>query len=48
MIREMTISFFEHLVTTTCKGIDKMWIFVEQILKVPYLTKSKNSVLAYK
>ena len=33
VLREMTVSVFEHLGITTWKGIYQRWMFIEQVIK---------------
>ena len=48
VLLESTVSVFEHFGIITWKGIDQMWMYVEQVMKGPALTKFRNSVLACK
>ena len=45
---DMTVSIFEHLVITTRKGIDQMWVLIGKVLKVPSFTKFRNGVITWK
>ena len=44
----MTVRIFENLGITTWKCIDKRWMYIDQVLKGPALTKFRNYVLASK
>ena len=46
VLRDAMVGLFEKLGFTNWKGIDKRWMFVENIIKVPYLIKSRNIVLS--
>ena len=48
VLREMTVSVFEHLGITTWKGIYQRWMFIEQVIKGPDLTKFRKAMLAFK
>ena len=45
LLHEMMVSVFEHLGITNWRGIYQRWVFVENVLKETYLTKSRNAVL---
>ena len=48
MLQNMTVSVFENLSITTWKVIDQKFIFTDQILNGPSLTKFSNDVLSFK
>ena len=45
MLHEMKVSVFEHLGITTCRVIDQMWMYVDQVLMVLALTNFRNAML---
>ena len=46
VICNMTVIVFDHLGITEWKGIDRSWMFFDQVLKGPAFTKSMNTMLA--
>ena len=48
VLHKITIGVFEHLGIITCRIIYQSWMYAEQVLKGPALTKFSNDVLSWK
>ena len=45
---DMTVDIFEHLGLKSRKGIDKMWMYFEKVLRGLELTKFRNTIISCK
>ena len=48
VLYDMTVDIFEHLGLKYRKGIDKMWMYFEKVLRGLELTKFRNTIISCK